>query len=347
MQCKLCDVKFISNHRSYLQAHLQSVHQLDEFQYVVMTEYDGLTPRCDCGLCNEIPVFDRGKFKQYALRHNSFEVRKNLYIQQFGQPCCQNLGCENAVKFFRGKPNKFCSPHCSGKNTGFSLEKTQKAVSNTVRERYGVDNVFQIEEVKEKNKQYFIENPRDPWFHTDETKHSISIKSTKRWENPEYKERTSKAISNSLQTSEHHEQRSKKMKLQNEDPIFQVKAWAGCKTRLSKPHQLIRKELNLEALGFVSEQRIDCYFVDELLVDKKIIIEINGDYPHANPFLFEPTYVIKLRGQRYTAQEKWEMDQFRKEKLEKLGYKVLVIWESDNLEVWREIVKNTIYTAST
>lgn len=101
------------------------------------------------------------------------------------------------------------------------------------------------------------------------------------------------------------------------------------RTRLSKLHRRIRKELKLSKLGFRSERRIGRYRVDELNEKKKLIVEINGDHVHANPKQFKPRQRVK--GMGYTADQKWKRDARRKKMLESQGYKVIVIWESDSL----------------
>lgn len=102
--------------------------------------------------------------------------------------------------------------------------------------------------------------------------------------------------------------------------------------RLTKVHKKIRDYLNLEELGFISEQSVGKYFADELNEHKKIIIEINGDYVHANPKKFKPDDIIKLPNSKYTAAEKWESDNQKINALTSMGYKVITIWESDDLE---------------
>ena len=101
--------------------------------------------------------------------------------------------------------------------------------------------------------------------------------------------------------------------------------------KFSKLHQKLNKQLKLEEKGFKSEQIVSRYFADELHEHKKIIIEINGDYVHANPNKYKDTDVIRLPTTKYLAMEKWESDRIKKETLESLGYKVFVIWESDDL----------------
>lgn len=102
--------------------------------------------------------------------------------------------------------------------------------------------------------------------------------------------------------------------------------------RFSKLHQKFLKKLNLRDIGFIGEQRIGRYFVDELNPNSKTVIEINGDYVHANPKIFKAGDIIRLPGNSYTAEEKWESDAMKIRNLSEMGYKVIVVWESDELD---------------
>lgn len=134
---------------------------------------------------------------------------------------------------------------------------------------------------------------------------------------------------------------SQQMKEMRQNPEFNKKLSSSFSknNRLTTVHKKIKQFLNLESLGFVSEQNIGKYFVDELNESKKIILEINGDYVHANPKKFKPEDVIKLPNTKYTAAEKWESDKKKIDSLTNMGYTVITIWESDDLE---EIKKQLI-----
>lgn len=137
---------------------------------------------------------------------------------------------------------------------------------------------------------------------------------------------------------EYKQKISSNMKKLRKDDNFNKKLCDSLKRsgRLSKVHLRIKKILDLENLGFVSEQLVDKYFADELNENKKIIIEINGDYVHANPKFYKDLDIIKLHRTKYTAKEKWQMDEARKKCLESIGYRVFIIWESDDLEEKRK-----------
>ena len=151
IKCKICKQEFKNNLGGNLTVHLKQVHNLSYEDYYVITELDSVEPKCKCGYCNERPNFYRGKFKNYAIGHNKFDWIEEQYIIKYGQPKCNNDGCDGLVKFHRGIPNKYCSPTCQGDKWN------QKKVKITVKEKYGVDNVFQLNEIKEKSKETMLE----------------------------------------------------------------------------------------------------------------------------------------------------------------------------------------------
>jgi very-short-patch-repair endonuclease len=162
-----------------------------------------------------------------------------------------------------------------------------------------------------------------------EGRKKISEAIKRKWENDhEYRNKMSDIVF----SDEEKARRSKWLKEKNQDLKFREKLFLSSKNRLSKLHQKIREELNLDDLGFISEQRVLKYFVDELNEEKKLIVEIYGDYPHANPKKYSEDFIVRLYGQSFTASEKREQDLFRKNKLEEAGYTVIVVWESDDME---------------
>ena len=63
---------------------------------------------------------------------------------------------------------------------------------------------------------------------------------------------------------------------------------------------------------------------------KKRIIEFNGDFWHANPKIYKMDDILSRFNKTYEiAKDIWERDAKRKEMIEALGFKVLVVWESD------------------
>ncbi|MCZ2222477.1 MAG: endonuclease domain-containing protein [Chitinophagales bacterium] len=310
IECKICLQQFKNNLGGQLTNHLLKVHNMTLEDYVVLIEYNEIDPKCKCGLCDERPLFRRGEFFDYAKHHSEFKVKERLYIAKFGEPKCLECGIE--VGFIRGNPKQYCSYKCGGKNNGFSLKSTQEKIKEIVADKYGVDNVSKLESTKLKISKAHKGTIKGPL--SDEAKKKISESSKKLWQNPEYRQKIIAAA---------------KKKFTN--PLFILKLSNSQKNKLSKLHIKYSKFLNLELHGFKSEQVVGRYLVDELNIEKKIAIEINGDYVHANPNKYKEDDIIKLPGNSYAAKEKWESDRIKKENLESLGYKVLIIWESDDL----------------
>lgn len=264
ISCPLCQKFYKNNLAGNFTAHLENVHQMSLVDYVVEYELEGVIPKCACGYCDEMPSFRRGKFLEYAKGHQKHSFNEMQYIGKYGIPRCRNTNCCNEVQFSRGKPLTYCSFTCSGLNAGFSLQKTQVKIKETIIDRYGVTNVAKLPHVRQLLRNRTLDN--------------------------------------------------------------------SCYFKLSKLHIRIRNILDLKLLGFESEQRILGFSADELNKEKKIIIEINGDYIHANPKFYNENSVIKTKHGQYLAKDRWKKESLRTKILVDAGYKVFIIWESDNLE---------------
>lgn len=306
VDCQICGKSFGDGQvqAGMLTRHVRSEHGLSKKQYVIETEYDGDPPSCACGMCNEEPYFNRGEFSDYALEHDTYQWQKERYIELYGRPTCNYIDCQNEVGFKRGKPRRYCSQSCVGKDCGFGDEEVQKKVREVVRDKYGVNNVSKLKQVRGKLSEK--NSGKNPWDAVSEEKarqmrEKISDAFEQKWNDDQFKKERLEQITNGLN-----------------DP-----------SKTSSPHRKIRKYLNLQEIGFVFEERVGNYIVDELHYEDQIIIEINGDYVHANPDFYQSDDIIRLPGSSYTAREKWQADKEKVDSLEKHGYEVLVIWWSE------------------
>ena len=294
--------------------------------------------KCICGFCDEESVLYRGKYRGYAFGHNKVEWHRKKYIETYGTPTCIVCGMPSGFK--RKVPNKYCSNICSGKVNGFSKPSTQEKIHKVIRQKYGVENASQIPISRRK---ISVSKLGKIVTLTDEWKHHIGEGIRRKWKSLDYRKKTSNSIKKSLNTPEQKMARSKLMKerwnSENGRNDLLDKLLNGLKNRLSKLHQKIRDELKLGINGFVSEQRVGRYLVDELNEPKKLIVEINGDYVHANPKIYKPDDIIYLPGNSYTATEKWESDTIKRHNLEKMGYIVITIWETDEIEKYKQTIK--------
>lgn len=143
-KCKICDNLF-SQKSGHFTLHLKNDHNLTLEDYIVITEFKGVHPKCQCGFCDDNSHFDSRirKFTHINYEHKNHDWLKEQWIKKFGVPKCH---CGNDVNWTRGKPNKYCNFKC------LPNRWNQKKIKETVQQRYQVNNVSQDIDVKEKIK---------------------------------------------------------------------------------------------------------------------------------------------------------------------------------------------------
>jgi hypothetical protein len=74
---------------------------------------------------------------------------------------------------------------------------------------------------------------------------------------------------------------------------------------------------------------VQYYYFDLCDIEHKKIIEYNGDYWHANPKKFSKNTIVR---NGLSANDLWKKDIIKRRVANRLGYKILTIWESDYLK---------------
>ena len=105
------------------------------------------------------------------------------------------------------------------------------------------------------------------------------------------------------------------------------------KNRISKPQKLLYNQIKKDNDDAILECFLDDIKrnVDIFVPSQNKVIELYGDYWHANPKKYDGDYfndLIKL-----TAQEIWERDRKREREIIEAGYKLKIIWECDIMEI--------------
>lgn len=65
------------------------------------------------------------------------------------------------------------------------------------------------------------------------------------------------------------------------------------------------------------------------IVYGKKIIEVQGDFWHANPSKYKENDVLNFPGEKVLAKDLWIKDKIKLEMIENMGYEMLYLWESD------------------
>jgi G:T-mismatch repair DNA endonuclease (very short patch repair protein) len=136
--------------------------------------------------------------------------------------------------------------------------------------------------------------------HSEKTRQILSNASKKYYENPEHRERSRRVAIKNVQ--------NKKFKMTLPEKI--TKEWLSQNNIENKYNKIINQ----------------AYQYDFLIKNTNILIEVQGDYWHANPAKYGDGPGLKPMNDRQKF--KVDRDKIKKEYAEKLGYKIYYIWES-------------------
>lgn len=125
----------------------------------------------------------------------------------------------------------------------------------------------------------------------------------------------------------------------HDDPAwtrFITKNWMACEKRavskleLSMKHELLKfgfLHSSDRALKFIGP-----YIPDYINFIDRVVLEIHGDYWHANPSRYaagDEVYFDAIVQRKLTAVEVWEKDARRQKFYSEHGWSVCVLWEND------------------
>lgn len=339
IKCNICNTEFKNNLGGQLTNHLKENHNISVEDYYVKFILKGVEPKCKCGYCNERPNFYRGKFRSYAINHNKFQWIEKKYIEKYGHPKCQNKDCDNFVKFHRGKPNKFCSFKCH------ESKWNQEKVGETVKIKYGVNNVFQLEEVKNKSVNKLMNNygVKTP-MHSNKIKEKIKTNFLIKYgvDHPMKLESTKQKIKDVMlikygvdhnsKTEKNREISSKNMCKYNANLNTNHKIRYYKETKLYYQSQYEYRFLELsEKLGLLDMLDNSHTFKYE---DKTL-----GKW-HLPDFILDKKYVIEIKS-TYWMNRQGGIDRikYKKESVEILGYKYIFILD-ENYDEFYNVLQN-------
>ena len=95
----------------------------------------------------------------------------------------------------------------------------------------------------------------------------------------------------------------------------------------TKPERVFASLLDLNNISYEKQKSVKKYKCDFYIPDYNLIVEIDGDYWHANPSKYNAEDLIGPS--KKTAKSIWESDKTKTEEILNEGYKVLRYWASD------------------
>ncbi len=240
-----------------------------------------------------------------------------------------------------------------------STKRYKDLYKKSIQEKFGIDNISKVDSVKLKKEKIFIEkygektnlltsevsskrvNALDEYYLDKDRVMSTYRKSMKTFllkygvDNPSKNKEVKKRISESLKD------RAKKLSLeQRRSMTEEARISLNSLTResVSSIEILIREVLDTLDISYDKNMFLFGYNYD--IVFDNIIIEVNGDYFHANPEI----YVEGSKVNGVTADRIWEKDRRKKDIAVSNGYGYIVIWENlirslDKCELREYVIK--------
>lgn len=201
--------------------------------------------------------------------------------------------------------------------------------NKTVKEKYGCDNVFQTTKVKNKIKEtmfeHFGENFRQIVYQRFSDAYLKKIGYDNPFKNPDIIKKI-------------WEKRA-----QNGNMVFH-------KRKISEPHKIVSDWLDENGFEHTNEDMTlhleithpdgrTYHPVPDIYLRKyNLIIEIYGNYWHANPQIYKDNDILRTFKGNILASEIRRIDSDRMQKIEQAGYNTLVLWESEiNTGEYKEI----------
>jgi len=188
-------------------------------------------------------------------------------------------------------------------NENVSKENYKKKII----ELYGVDNPSKSEMIKTKKKETFMKNYDVDNIFKDKTFiNNLNDLMIKKY--------GVKRISGWFTMSE--EQRNEQIRRITSYTTSNIEKMVG---------------VGLIGLGvkFTHQFNVGRKIFDYKLNDVKILIEVNGDFWHANPIKYKENDLIHFPGGDVITKDIWEKDDKKRLLGENRGYKVITIWEND------------------
>lgn len=230
------------------------------------------------------------------------------------------------------KEKKYC------KTCGKLLSKNNKyGYCNTHRDRTGIHNPFygktHSPEVIEKMKIKCAEASKKLW-ENEEYRNKVVSNATGLKRSDEFKETQRKNAFKQFEDKTQKDIRSKKMKETWESGNIQINRYPSINRSkkelliMNKIKGIIGEEFELyKTIHYTEDNKSKWLFPDGCY--KNIVVEYNGDYWHANPYRYKESDIVH---HSISAKDIWKKDKEKEELYNKLGYKVIYIWEKDYKE---------------
>lgn len=252
-----------------------------------------------CAYCGQSKTTWNGnKQKHFFCNKECTDKFRTKRSKKLTCPCCNKIFSPKRTK------QKYCSNNCK-------FQITYKFLIEGMRKNYSFEKRSKASKKIWEQKQDVI-NKRN----TPENLLKISQSTAIRFKDPVFKEKHSQAVKTSM-TLQRKEHLSK---------LAIERIQSGNNKVITRPNRIIGDLLKRIGIPFKYEQPIeDICRTDILILNEQIAIEIDGDYWHSNPLIYQD------RSLTYSQSSNKINDQIKQQQLKSKypDFKIIRLWESD------------------
>ncbi len=184
--------------------------------------------------------------------------------------------------------------------------------NKTVKDKYGVDNVFQIKEIieqintKEAHEKTAIGWKK--WFYalSDKEKEDFFNKNI-------HSDKSKEKIAN----GQHKGYKISKPEIKLVEILSELNFTYIHQFKIKKPKETQNRYNN------------KIYYYDIYLPDFNLIIEMNGNYWHANPNFYKADDIVFFKFAHIKAEDIWKRDKLKHDYAKEKGHNIITIWENE------------------
>lgn len=204
-----------------------------------------------------------------------------------------------------------------------SISTSSKLISvgkhkKTCMLKYGVDNVSKVKEIKELKKRTFLKNYGVDNIFKDESFKKWICDNNFAWNRLSDEQNIERNKKQTLSIKKYWENLTDEQK----SKLFHYNGTSNLETKISEV-------LNYLSISYTTQFHIKGKIFDFKISNTNILIEVNGDYWHCNPTKYSIDEVVKFPGEIRKVKDVWKKDNDKRERVEKIGYKVIYIWEDE------------------
>lgn len=300
---------------------------------------------------------------------DTFIKNQNQFFEKHYGKCITNISQLSDVK--EKKRQTFIKKY--GVDNCWKSNEIKENINNTMLKLYGKLRITNPQKVSESLKEFYsdidkknktIENRKKEninkygveWVQqTDDWKLNISVIQKKRFENM-----TDEAKQQWIQKLKKHANKEESKQLRRD---INKKTWesktesekikvienlrTGRKGRLSglesRVHNIFQKWKSLGGFDFEYQFYINGKSSYDFLIYDKIILEVQGDFWHANPKKYKESDILPHPTGNVLASDLWKKDEVKKKIAIDNGYGIIYLWESEINHIDDDEVETLIY----